>query len=57
MIRFEISTRDRLGITTEILCKIYNRDIDLVSMEVFTEKVCIKINDIDYATKKILEKK
>ena len=54
MIRFEISTRDRLGITTEILCKIYNRDIDLVSMEVFTEKVCIKINDIDYATKKNL---
>ncbi|MBC5997097.1 PAS domain S-box protein [Romboutsia ilealis] len=55
MIRFEISTRDRLGITTEILCKIYNRDIDLVSMEVFTEKVCIKINDIDYATKKNLK--
>ncbi|MDU2198831.1 MAG: sigma 54-interacting transcriptional regulator, partial [Peptostreptococcaceae bacterium] len=54
MIRFEISTRDRLGITTEILCKIYNRDIDLVSMEVFTENVCIKINDIDYATKKNL---
>lgn len=55
MIRFEISTRDRLGITTEILCKIYNRDIDLVSMEVFTEKVCIKINDIDYATKNLRE--
>ena len=55
MIRFEISTRDRLGITTEILCKIYNRDIDLVSMEVFTEKVCIKINDIDYVTKKNLK--
>ncbi len=55
IIRFEISTRDRLGITTEILCKIYNRDIDLVSMEVFTEKVCIKINDIDYVTKKNLK--
>ena len=46
MIRFEISTRDRLGITTEILCKIYNRDIDLVSMEVFyREGFVFKIND------------
>ena len=32
MIRFEIKTKDRIGITTEILCKIYNRGIDLVSL-------------------------
>ena len=43
MIRFEIKTKDRIGITTEILCKIYNRGIDLVSMEVFPKKVYIKI--------------
>ena len=51
MIRFEIKTKDRIGITTEILCKIYNRGIDLVSMEVFPKKVYIKINDIDYKAK------
>lgn len=55
MIRFEINTRDRFGITTEILYKLYNKKIDLVSMEVFPEQVCIKINDINTETKKILK--
>lgn len=55
MIRFEINTKDRFGITTEILYKLYNKNIDLVSMEVFPKQVCIKINDIDIKTKKILK--
>ncbi|MGL5694955.1 MAG: sigma 54-interacting transcriptional regulator, partial [Peptostreptococcaceae bacterium] len=55
MIRFEINTKDRLGITTEILYKIYNKQIDLISMEVFPEKVCIKIEDIDENNKEVLK--
>lgn len=55
MIRFEVNTKDRFGITTEILYKLYNKKIDLVSMEVFPKKVCIKINDIDIKTKEILK--
>lgn len=55
MIRFEINTKDRFGITTEILYKLYNKKIDLVSMEVFPEKVCIKIDDIDIKSREILK--
>lgn len=55
MVRFEVNTKDRFGITTEILYKLYNKKIDLVSMEVFPTKVCIKINDIDAKTKEILK--
>ncbi len=56
MIRFEINTKDRFGITTEILYKLYNKNIDLVSMEVFPKQVCIKINDIDIKTKKNIKR-
>ncbi|WP_250675534.1 sigma 54-interacting transcriptional regulator [Paraclostridium ghonii] len=55
MIRFEINTKDRFGITTEILYKLYNKKIDLVSMEVFPKKVCIKMNNIDVETKETLK--
>ena len=54
MIRFEIITRDRLGITVEILEKIYNRKINLISMEVFFQKVCIKVDDMGDVVKKEL---
>ncbi|MEG1256764.1 sigma 54-interacting transcriptional regulator [Clostridium sp.] len=47
MIRFEIITRDRLGITVEILEKIYNRKINLISMEVFFQKVCVKVETLE----------
>lgn len=56
MIRFEIITRDRLGITVEILEKIYNRKINLISMEVFFQKVCIKVDDMGDVVKKELMK-
>ncbi|MEW8993263.1 sigma 54-interacting transcriptional regulator [Clostridium sp.] len=52
MIRFEIITRDRLGITVEILEKIYNRKINLISMEVFFQKVCVKVEDMEEEEKK-----
>lgn len=55
MIRLEINTKNRVGITTEILYKLYNKKIDLVSMEVFPKKVCIKIDDIDIKSKEILK--
>lgn len=45
-IRLELETRDRMGITVDILKVLYDRNINLVSMEVFTEKVCIKIRHI-----------
>ncbi|WP_346914052.1 sigma 54-interacting transcriptional regulator [Clostridium sp.] len=56
MIRFEIITRDRLGITVEILEKIYNRKINLISMEVFFQKVCVKVEDMEEEEKKGLMK-
>lgn len=56
MIRFEIITRDRLGITVEILEKIYNRKINLISMEVFFQKVCVKVEDMEKEEKKGLMK-
>lgn len=55
MIRFEIITRDRLGITVEILEKIYKRNINLISMEVFFQRVCVKIEDIDEKIKGALK--
>jgi transcriptional regulator of aroF, aroG, tyrA and aromatic amino acid transport len=56
VIRFEIITRDRLGITVEILEKIYNRKINLISMEVFFQKVCVKVEDMEEELKKELMK-
>lgn len=52
--RLEIITRDRLGITVEILNAIYKRGINLISMEVFFEKVCLKMNSIEEEHKNIL---
>ncbi len=55
-IRLEIITKDRLGITVEILQKVSSRRINLISMEVFYEKVCIKLEHIDEQTKTLLIK-
>lgn len=54
MIRFEIVTEDRLGITVEILEKIYKKNINLISLEVFKHRVCVKIDHIDNLTKEEL---
>lgn len=53
-IRLEIKTKDTIGITLKILEKVYEFKIDLKSAEVFSEKVCIKIDEIDEDTKQML---
>lgn len=55
-IRFEIITEDRMGITVEILQKVYEAKINLVSVEVFPKKVCIKIEYIDGYRNDLLKK-
>ena len=46
-IRFEIITKDRLGITVIILEKIYKASINLLSVEVFPKKIYVKMQNMD----------
>lgn len=46
-IRLEIITKDRIGITLEVLNKIYQFNINLISVEVFPKRVCIKMEPVD----------
>ena len=55
-IRFEIITKDRLGITVIILEKIYKAAINLLSVEVFPKKICVKMQNMDDAKKETLKK-
>jgi transcriptional regulator of aroF, aroG, tyrA and aromatic amino acid transport len=55
-IRFEIITKDRLGITVTILEKIYKASINLLSVEVFPKKVCVKIEFMDIIKMETLKK-
>ncbi len=45
-IRFEIVTEDRLGITLDILKQFYKFDIDIIALEVFSEKVFVKMKEL-----------
>ncbi len=45
-IRLEIITKDKIGITLKILQELYEKEVSLTSLEVFPEKVCIKIEEI-----------
>lgn len=45
-IRLEIKTQDKMGITLKILGVIYDSKINLHSLEVFSEKICVMIEDI-----------
>ncbi|MBM7872290.1 transcriptional regulator of aroF, aroG, tyrA and aromatic amino acid transport [Clostridium pascui] len=54
-LRFEVITKDRMGITLEILDKLYKLDINLSSLEVFPAKVYIKIKEISENKKKLLK--
>lgn len=47
--RLEISTTDRMGMTMQILEKLYEEAINLHSIEVFPEKVYIKMHGISSA--------
>lgn len=55
-IRFEIITKDRLGITVVILEKIYKAEINLLSVEVFPKKICVKMQNMDDMKKEALKK-
>jgi transcriptional regulator of aroF, aroG, tyrA and aromatic amino acid transport len=54
-IRLEINTKDKIGIAFKILEKIYEANINLHSVEVFSEKVCVKMQHMEEIQKKILE--
>lgn len=54
-LRFELITKDRMGITLEILDKLYKLGINLSSLEVFPAKVYIKIKQIPENKKKLLK--
>lgn len=51
-IRFEVITEDRIGIAFKILEKIYRANINLISMEVFPNRVCLKMQEMDSENKK-----
>ena len=46
-IRFEIITENKIGITLKILERLYISNIDIISIEVFPEKIYVKIEKID----------
>lgn len=46
-IRFEVITEDRIGIAFKILEKIYRANINLISMEVFPNRVCVKLQEMN----------
>jgi len=52
--RFNIIAKDRMGIALEILNTIYKQGISLVSVEVFPEKVNVKMHEIQSEQKKEL---
>ncbi len=45
-VRFKIITEDKIGITLQILEKLYTSNINLISIEVFPKKIYIKIEKI-----------
>lgn len=53
--RFEIITKDKMGITLEILDKLYRLNINLISLEVFPEKVYIKIKTLTKDEKELFK--
>jgi len=55
-IRFEIITKDRLGVTVIILEKIYKAAINLLSVEVFPKKIYVKMQYMDNSKVEILKK-
>ncbi len=55
-IRLEIITQDRIGMTYEILEIFYKNNLNIDSLEVFPNKLCIKLRMIDGRSKDILMK-
>lgn len=55
--RFNIIAQDRIGIALDILNTIYKQGISLVSVEVFPQKVNVKMHEIEEEQKKELTEK
>ncbi|WMJ80216.1 sigma 54-interacting transcriptional regulator [Clostridium sp. MB40-C1] len=53
-IRLEIITRDRIGMTLDIVAQIYKFNINVHSLEVFPKKVCVKVEEINKDIKQYL---
>lgn len=54
-IRLEIATEDKIGVAFKILQKIYDENINLVAVEVFPRKVCVKIEGMSQEKKSSLK--
>ncbi|MCY6958045.1 sigma 54-interacting transcriptional regulator [Clostridium brassicae] len=53
-IRLEIITKDRIGMTLDIVSQIYKFNINVHSLEVFPKKVCVKVEEINKDIKQYL---
>lgn len=49
--RLEIITLDKMGITLRILQNLYEKGVNLISLEVFPKKVCVKMEDMNTTRK------
>ncbi|KPU44344.1 formate hydrogenlyase transcriptional activator [Oxobacter pfennigii] len=56
-VRVEVIAKDRVGITAEILSTIYKFNINLISVEVFPKRACIKMESIEEEKKESLKTK
>ncbi|WP_330582904.1 sigma 54-interacting transcriptional regulator [Peptoclostridium sp.] len=54
-VRFEIITHDKIGMTLTILSKLYEKKINLHSLEVFPKRICIKLQKMKSSEKEGLK--
>lgn len=55
-VRFEIITHDKIGMTLTILSKLYEKKINLHSLEVFPKRICIKLQKMKGSEKEDLKR-
>ncbi|AHM56880.1 hydrogenase-4 transcriptional activator [Peptoclostridium acidaminophilum DSM 3953] len=55
-VRFEIITQDKIGMTLAILSKLYEKRINLHSLEVFPKRICIKLQKMNISDKEGLKR-
>lgn len=55
-VRFEIITQDKIGMTLAILSKLYEKRINLRSLEVFPKRICIKLQKMNISDKEGLKR-
>lgn len=54
-VRIEVIAKDRMGITVEILNTIYQFNINLISVEVFPKRACIKMESMSQEKKELIK--